>query len=267
MTLLLFYLSTIAISWSAWTPLVLGRLGHGEAAPAVLHLLGSLGPALSALLISRLPFSPVRPSDLRRRLSLRATPPKATAAAILLPAVIGVAGLFGQWLAGAESPAWARVLTTVEYPSLGPAGWILASIVFYGFGEEIGWRGLALPILNRRFDGLSAALLMSLPWALWHLPLLISSPTYTSLGAAGLAGWLFSLATGSVLLTLLLVMSGGSLIPVAIFHATLDLAMVNPAVSPLGVNIMGGLISVFGLLAAYGCSRVARGTPGVVAPL
>lgn len=263
LTLILFYLLALAISWVFWAPLALAKLGYLPEAPSFLHLLGSLGPALAALMVSRLPFSPVRTGMLAARLSPGLVPMTALLAAILLPLVIGLAGLLGQWLATVERPPLEQALQTHEYPYLSPAAWVAASIVFYGFGEEIGWRGLAVPILNRRFNALTCSLLMTLPWALWHLPLLVSTATYTALGLSGLVGWVVSLATGSALLTLYLAWSRGSLIPVAIFHAAIDLAMVNPAVTPLGINIMGAIITIAGMVAAYRCYRIGPHADGI----
>ena len=37
-------------------------------------------------------------------------------------------------------------------------------------GEEIGWRGFALPRLQERFNSLTASLILGGLWAAWHLP-------------------------------------------------------------------------------------------------
>jgi len=37
--------------------------------------------------------------------------------------------------------------------------------------EEIGWRGFALPWLQKRFSALQSSLILGLIWSLWHLPL------------------------------------------------------------------------------------------------
>jgi membrane protease YdiL (CAAX protease family) len=45
-------------------------------------------------------------------------------------------------------------------------------------GEEVGWRGFALPRLRERFGPLVASLILGLLWAVWHAPLAVF-PTWT----------------------------------------------------------------------------------------
>ena len=52
--LLFFFLITYAISWFFWTPLLLAKQGIiSDQPPQYLHLLGSLGPAVAALVMTR----------------------------------------------------------------------------------------------------------------------------------------------------------------------------------------------------------------------
>ena len=42
------------------------------------------------------------------------------------------------------------------------------------FGEEIGWRGLMYPVMQRLWGYKKALIISGVVWALWHLPLVIS---------------------------------------------------------------------------------------------
>jgi membrane protease YdiL (CAAX protease family) len=122
------------------------------------------------------------------------------------------------------------------------------NVASFGYGEEVGWRGFALPRLQARHSALVSSLLLTLGWALWHVPLFLYRPGYTGMGVAGIAGWLFSLVTGSVLLTWLYNGSRGSLLTVALFHAAIDVVFTAESSSPLVVNTAGALITVWGVL-------------------
>jgi len=82
-------------------------------------------------------------------------------------------------------------------------------------GEEIGWRGYALPRLAARFGLARASILLGLIWACWHLPLFFvrDADTYqqsflvyvlqvTAISVA--IAWLFAKTNGSLLLPMLL---------------------------------------------------------------
>ncbi len=82
-------------------------------------------------------------------------------------------------------------------------------------GEEVGWRGYALPRLAARFGLARASVLLGIIWAAWHLPLFYISGTDTTgqsfplylLGVTALSvaiAWLYARTNGSLLLTMLM---------------------------------------------------------------
>lgn len=60
------------------------------------------------------------------------------------------------------------------FPPAFPAAYILSFIaIFFGggpLGEEIGWRGFALPRMQERYGALRSTLLLGGLWTFWHLP-------------------------------------------------------------------------------------------------
>jgi membrane protease YdiL (CAAX protease family) len=119
---------------------------------------------------------------------------------------------------------------------------------------------LALPRLQAKHSALGAATLVALGWALWHVPLFLYRPGYTSMSATGIAGWFVSLLTGSILLTSLYNNSRGSILVVALFHASIDVVFTSDFDSPALVNALGALITVCaaGVVAVTGPRTLSR---------
>jgi membrane protease YdiL (CAAX protease family) len=88
-----------------------------------------------------------------------------------------------------------------------------------GINEECGWRGFALPALQRRFSPLAAALIVWVFWALWHLPIDVTSGDPTS---SILLNRLFFNAMWSVLLMWVFNRTQGSVLAPALFHPAMN---------------------------------------------
>ena len=69
-------------------------------------------------------------------------------------------------------------------------------MVHRGYGEEVGWRGFLQPAVRQRRSALSAAVIVSVAWAAWHLPLFGITATYRSMPAVGFIGFYLSLPVG-----------------------------------------------------------------------
>lgn len=93
---------------------------------------------------------------------------------------------------------------------------VLAAFFLAGTVEEIGWRGVALPLLQRRFSPIVAGLLLGIAWAGWHLPAFALSGTVQSAWALG--PYVAGLLSVSVIMTWLFNASKGSLLIAWVMH-------------------------------------------------
>ena len=92
----------------------------------------------------------------------------------------------------------------------------LGIALFIGPIEELGWRGVALPLLQRRFAPLWSSLILGGIVALWHLPAFALGGTKQSAWAIG--PFLIGVVAISVILTAMFNAAGGSILIAALFH-------------------------------------------------
>jgi membrane protease YdiL (CAAX protease family) len=106
--------------------------------------------------------------------------------------------------------------------------WLLA--LFLGpIGEEFGWRGLALPLLQRKFAPFWAGLILGIIWGFWHTPAFLLSGT--PFGAWAFGPWFVGVVSVSLILTPLFNHARGS-IPIAILFHLLAMNPMFPDAQP-----------------------------------
>ncbi len=93
---------------------------------------------------------------------------------------------------------------------------VLFMMLFLGPNEEMGWRGVAQPLLQRHMAPLWAGIVIGAIWGIWHLPAFFLSGTV-------FAGWSFlpfliGNITLAVLITPIFNASRGSLLWPVLFH-------------------------------------------------
>jgi CAAX protease family protein len=110
-------------------------------------------------------------------------------------------------------------------------------------GEEIGWRGYALPRLQARHGALVASVVIGCVSAFWHVPKLLTE------GGPGYPIWLFVLdaMAKAVLFTWIFINTGGSLLIVTLLHASVNTAEVFLPIIPTVGSVRPFALSV-GLL-------------------
>ena len=114
---------------------------------------------------------------------------------------------------------------------------LLIFLVGGPLGEELGWRGYALPALRARWGWRAASLMLSVVWAVWHLPLFYSADTVQSHLPMGL--YALSAIASSVLFAWLFNCSRGSIVPVLVLHTAVNAwSLIIPVmVLPDGSNL------------------------------
>lgn len=245
-----FFALAYLVSWLLWAPLWLPVLTGSTVLPAlpVQHALGGLGPLAAAMLVSALEGEWRGALDLLRRMVAWRGRLTWVAVGLAGPlAVLAVAVLGVRLFAGDSVVQEELAVTGAAANPVHVAGLFAFNLIWFGFGEEAGWRGFALPRLQRRRSALAATLVLTAGWALWHLPLFLYRPGYVELGPGGVVGWLLSLASGGVLLTWIYNGSRGSLLAVALFHASTNVAFTSGLAAGPATGVAGALILVWGL--------------------
>lgn len=107
--------------------------------------------------------------------------------------------------------------------------------------EEFGWRGHALPLLQRKFAPVWAGLILGVIWGLWHMPAFLLSGTQQSEWSftAFFAGCLAI----SVIATALFNRSRGSILLSAFFHFSL-MNPIFPDAQPYDTYLLIGVASI-----------------------
>jgi CAAX protease family protein len=248
--LLLYFGLAYLISWIIWLPLILSKYGIDSlpALPKYHHYLGSFGPLIAACIIRLLSEGLEGVKDLLRRLVQWKVKWIWYVVVIIIPVLIVVVAGYGDQLINKQTFTMKGFATNDEFPQFGPLGYALFNFFTFGIGEETGWRGYALPKLQKRFSALVATLILAVGWACWHIPAFIYRPLYSQMDVAGIAGFFFSMLMGGIVLTWLYNSTRGSLLIVALFHAMIELMFVSNNVTVQMSTYQGAIIMIAAVL-------------------
>jgi membrane protease YdiL (CAAX protease family) len=199
--LITFFVLAYALAWWIWILYAFNITFLGP--------IFALGPFLAAIIVTALTRGTAGLKALLSRMVRWRVGLGWYAAALLLPVAVYVVAVSLNILLGASAStaeqfgSWYLIFPLFAYSLLFPLSG--------AFGEELGWRGYALPRVQARLWALSAALVIGVIQTAWHLPLFMSdrstSPVPLIVGYMGLgilATWVFNNTRGSVLLTMLL---------------------------------------------------------------
>jgi len=267
-----FFLLAFAISWSLNGFVIVAGMEMSWVRWILSGFLSAAGPAIAAAIVIAVGEDDIR--QWARGIVRWRVPPKWYAAAIGIPAAIALgSALLANVLGG-----------PIDFDRFSPALPMLVIGValgtFIGGGqEEIGWRGFAQPELQRRYGGVTTAVIIGVAWGAWHLPLFFDPfaphaqwPLAVQfawfvglLGFSILLSWIYNATRGSILLAM--VMHGSvNALPGALVPLDLDLIVVDSVLdwsALITVNISNAALTwVFALVvvATVGTGLLARRT-------
>ncbi len=204
---LAFFLLAYGITWLAVIPFALGAF------PIPMF---PFGPLVAAIIVAGVCGGWHGTKSLLLRMVQWRAAPRWYAFALLLPAAVTFGAVYINVVAFGASDPTISILGAL--PSLIPAFAVMMLNPLQGsMGEELGWRGFALPRLLSNRSPLVASLLLGVLVAGWHAPLF----------ATGLYGdaWLriLFIVSTTVLWTMLFRGTGGSVLLAMVFHTSWNL--------------------------------------------
>lgn len=245
------YLMTIILSWSYWIALIaLGKVVTPGS--TVSHLPGLLGPALAAFIVTAyLQGTKGIKELLGRIIRLRSAWPWGIVAA-LSPIPMAILVFLVLLLTGKPLPPLHDFLS---YPGL-PANLSLGFALFLillsnGYGEEIGWRGFMMEKWLPQYGKFGTTLRIAGLWLFWHFPTFWLNQTMASLIGPMLLGWAFGLVCGAFVLAHLYLLSGRSILVLALWHITYNLSVATPATTGIPAAAISSVVMIWGIVIAW----------------
>jgi membrane protease YdiL (CAAX protease family) len=221
--LIRFVLIAFVWSWSFWIPGTLAERGAITLPiPAgLLEILGTFGPFVAAVVLVAQEKGRAGVGALFRRAVRGRLSPVWYLVALGGPFLYHFATMAIHVALGGAAPDMNEVVELLP----GILVNFVINFLIIGTGEEFGWRGYALPRLQRQGDAVIASLILGVIWALWHLPQFFNPAT--SYSAVNFPAWMLFLLPYSILHTWLYNSTRGSLLMAMMLHGM--------------VNVTGGL--------------------------
>jgi membrane protease YdiL (CAAX protease family) len=212
---LLFFACTFAITWgiASLALLIPNRLASlfGEfSTRSPLYFLAVYSPSLVALALTVTRQGWRSGGELLAKLRPRkANVGYYVAVLVGWPILDGLALLLQGAITGKSTPflEW-------NHWYLAPVSLLVALVVDAGpLGEELGWRGYALPrLLSGRLSALAAALVLGVVWGVWHLPAFFIAGTAQHDDGMGIFWLILGTTLTSVIMTWLYRRTGGDVL-------------------------------------------------------
>lgn len=202
-------------------------------------ILGALSPAVAAVVVTALSEGENAVRELVRRLAVWRVGLIWYLVAFGLPLaesslVLGVAALLGKFKA-------------IKVETLAPVLPSIWLVFLFAAGEELGWRGYALPRLLAGYRAVYASLILGALHEIWHWPLILLPRQYLS-DIPLLSHTTFVLAE-AIIITCIFLNTRGSVLMVALYHGMTNAAgILDGGIDPAWLPRLKPAISVLAAL-------------------
>jgi len=151
----------------------------------------------------------------------------------MYPAIVAIGNLIAVSL-GQPTPAM-RATGTWYWLVLDVVLWFLAVLLGGGGLEEPGWRGFALPQLQKRYSPLLSSLILAVIWAFWHWPMFWLG--FYSGGPFGVFFHVLGCIPTAILFTAVFNLTGRSIPVVMFLHTSINITPVFMPASTIASSI------------------------------
>jgi membrane protease YdiL (CAAX protease family) len=232
-----FFLLTYIMSWAIWITLIIASSQMSEGISNIVRLFGVLMPATSALILTLIYSGKAGVKKLFSRFKIWRVGAKWWLVAIFVyPTILVLAGILFN-LYAPQSVTLMPITIDV----------LIANIIFLTIatlGEEIGWRGVALPELQKKYSPLKASLILGLLWSAWHIPFWILIGTLSQYGVGYFAMNFLFIIPVTFFITWTFNNTKGSMLFPGLFHVSFNI--VNVAIFAVTGSV--GAFAVFIIL-------------------
>lgn len=208
-----FVLVAFAFTWFFWLLAILEARGLISALPVPALFIGAFGPMVAAVAITVQEGGRAGLRLLMSRVTRWRVTPVWYAVAILGPIALTLGTMVLNVVFGGRPPQLTAIVGAL--PTV--AVLTLYMLVQVGIGEEVGWRGYALPKLQSGYSALVSSVILGVLWTMWHLPLFFNPDT--SYNNTPFWAFLIFLIPFAILYTWIFNGTGGSVLMVMVLHA------------------------------------------------
>ena len=262
-----FLLLAYALTWVLLGPwfYAVTVVYHGDIpnwlwAVAPVAFVGGWGPTVAALTVAARTGEHGAVRRLLGSLTIWRVPTRWYLVTIALPPLLVAASVFIV----DQGPATLRRFDLGAALANIPRAYLLA-LPFGPLGQELGWRGFALPRLLSRFGPVKASLVLGFLWTFWHAPMMLwfpgaAIPSFMTLSVTSVAIFLVQITAETVLMTYLFLRTNGSVLLAVLAHLTFNTAesVLFGGLPPLAAELRPSVYLVnVALLAIVGVTSLA----------